>query len=76
MSGTKTLMRAFVKAVLSSGLSQAEISRRTGVHEHTLSIWMNGGGLPRLATLAYVLDILGYDLKIVKRDPAAKRTME
>ena len=69
---TEALMRAFVKAVFDSGLSQAEISRRTGVHEHTLSIWMNGEGLPRLATLAYVLDALGYDLTIVKRDPATK----
>lgn len=68
---TEALMRVFVKAVYDSGLSAAEICRRGGIHAHTISRWMNGGGLPNMQALVDVLDLLGYDLQIVRRDPPA-----
>ena len=61
------LLRALVKAVLESGMTQAEICRRSGIHDHTLSLWMHGERSPRLDIFMAVLDVIGYDLQLVKK---------
>lgn len=66
------ILRTFVKAVYDSGLTLTEISRRSGVAINTMSAWMNGRATPRVAVMADVLDALGYDFQIVKRDPPAQ----
>lgn len=56
---------------LKRGLSQSELSRRTGVNQAEISRIERGSGNPTEKTLFRLADALGADLQLVERDIAA-----
>lgn len=46
------------------GISQSELSRRSGVPQKTISLMTNSHTKPSLETLAKLIDALDYDLEI------------
>lgn len=57
-----TLREIFIEAASASGLTDAEISRRSGVSTVTLSRWRSGKYSPDSETLGAVLAVFGYEL--------------
>lgn len=63
----------FVRQALAhAGISQAELARRTGVSEPTVSQWVKGTRTPSMASMKKIADACGMSLQLtVEEDPAA-----
>lgn len=55
------------KIIQNSDLSVRKIAEKSGVSFQTIYGWINETRAPFLLSAAYVLDTLGYELKIVKK---------
>lgn len=71
--GEKLPTRSALKAVHglfdlidTSGMGYREISKKAGVNLVTLSQWRHGTRAPNLQSLENVLEVLGYEIQIVK----------
>ena len=52
-----------------SGLTREELAHRSGVGFNTIKKWLfKNGTLPKAADLEAVANVLGYELKLVKRE--------
>jgi transcriptional regulator with XRE-family HTH domain len=61
------LSHALTAALLVSGISQAELSRRIGVSTSIVSQWMSGESDPQVGTLEYILDAMGITFEVFAR---------
>ncbi|MBS0237082.1 MAG: helix-turn-helix transcriptional regulator [Proteobacteria bacterium] len=50
-----------------AGISQRELSRRTGVGRSVIRRFMSGKVSPTLADLEMILDVFGYDIDAIPR---------
>lgn len=58
------IIRAMVDARKSTGLTQKELSERTGIAQSDISKFEKGGGNPSLKTLQRLADGMGMTLRI------------
>lgn len=65
------LIRAMVDARKSTGLTQKELSERTGIAQSDISKFEKGGGNPSLKTLQRLADGMGMTLRIAFEPRAA-----
>ena len=70
------VMRAIVEARAEQGLTQAQVSERTGIAQAELSKLENGTRNPSIKLLQRLADGLGYTLRIefVPKDPTRPAT--
>ena len=59
-----TIIQAFIKARQSSGLTQKQISEKTGITQPDISKLENGNANPSIRTLKRLADAMGMKLKI------------
>lgn len=64
----KQLCRLLRKLLYESNVSLSEVERRCGVAHSTLVSWMSGVHSPRFETVCMVLNCIGYDIKVVKKE--------
>ena len=55
--GGENMRTNFAAARINAGLSQAEVGRRLGVDQSTVSYWESGKKFPRGATLVKLADL-------------------
>lgn len=53
------------------GLTQANVCRLAGLSPNVLTLWRRHGKEPRIGNIRAVLNLLGYDLAIIRRAPAS-----
>ena len=62
------LVAELIAARESLGMDRREIERRSGLQRHVIGSSELGDSLPRVPTLIRWADVLGYDVKLVKRE--------
>jgi ribosome-binding protein aMBF1 (putative translation factor) len=62
------LMSEIVRLRKEKGLSQAELARKTGCKQQVISRIEKKENSPTLKTLCEILDVLDYDIQLVKKD--------
>ena len=50
------------------GLSQKEVSKRSGVSASTISGFERGQFVPNIYTVECIIEALGYELQVVKKE--------
>jgi predicted transcriptional regulator len=60
----RAILQALIEARKETGLSQKELSKRSGIHQGDISKLENGNANPSLKTLRKLADALGKDLRI------------
>lgn len=53
----------------SLGYSQAEVEREAGIAQNSITRWKNEGRTPRFNEIEKALNVLGYRLSIVRKEP-------
>jgi hypothetical protein len=63
------LLRDFFRDVLDPlDLTLEEVTRRAGLADNSLSLYRSGKSIPRLDMMIALVNAVGYELKIVKKD--------
>lgn len=57
-----------VKIILNEAMSINGLAKKAGINEKTIRRWLDNNATPRIDMASYVLDVLGYELKIVKKE--------
>ena len=64
----EALIAELIAAREALGMDRQEIARRSGMQRHVISTGELGDTVPRLTTLIRWADVLGYDVRLVKRE--------
>ncbi len=62
------LVRDLMHRIEASPMTLGEISKRAGLTYYTILRWRNGIAVPNLAGIADLLEVLGVELRIVRKD--------
>ena len=54
-----TVAKNLRRIMIDKGISQAELSKRSGIQQGTLSMWMNGTRIPRMHNIDTLCEYLG-----------------
>jgi len=54
-----TIAKNLRRIMFDKGINQAELSKRTGIPQGTLSMWMNGTRIPRMPNIDALAEYLG-----------------
>ena len=63
----EALVAELIAARVGLGMDRQEIARRSGMQRHVIGSGELGDTLPRIPTLIRWADVLGYDVRLVKR---------
>ena len=72
MKRITTLLDFTKKTILDSTVSRYRISKDTGIGEGFLSLFVNGKRNMGVERVERILDYLGYDIQVVKRESEAE----
>lgn len=67
-----TVAKNLRRIMIDKGISQEELSRRSGIPQGTLSMWMNGKRIPRMPNI----DALAEHLGVTREDIVGKELKE
>ena len=72
MNSMTRLLKFTKEAILGGGVSRYRISKDTGIGEASLSLFVNGKRSIGVDRVEVILDYLGYDIQVVKRESEAE----
>jgi len=64
-------VRAMIEAVHDSPFSYRHICETAGYAPDSITSWKSGRAAPNVLAVETILETLGYELKVVKKEPAA-----